>query len=1283
MAEQFPFLANISTGDLIHFAPNLQERLNPYFAGGEQRQINPYDEQYSRLGEFALGATAASTALYDAHRMRLDPMDYIHAGIRIAEDFSPSQILRTFNAGDFFSQFTSANSAERFISPQQVRKLRNTPWFGDLLYRTGPDAAFSATIHGLTFRDGQVLAGDIVALDNARIMTSRGTPNLAAAYSRATGFKGIPDVVDSNKLVMPIEYSTAGGQVRKESFYFTGGSTKSKAILNQAHGILTEWVQRANRLAESPFEMEPFATGIGKLRKATQKFLFGLDPTLAVKSGAALPTLGRMVWKWGILGTGAYLGYQTADWAVREADVLDNTPFAEGITAGIATAGIKANLLASQVADAIPGARAYQEYQEEVAPGSTSLTKLAALPLMGSLSGLTGAYLTTLWDRASITRELMAADQTLSLPQALAEADPIVAQRAKNFASETFDSLTMNKFKGRKVPFLGNFGRAKQFGFMGMIAGALLAAPFIPGALIPEYSADELEEIYSGKKEVPVRKGRFWELGRTPYEGTRIQYFRPHWYPRMLQRSYEKSLGIEDRSPFKQWLLENFTYDIEREQYYDRPYPITGVAFEDIPIIGPVLGATIGQLIKPQQLMHTEEWIQKGEKSFSSATKVLRLEERSGEGIRPDRGDTPPGTPIISTDLTQMLGEQFYRMTELIGLVGFSLSSIKNAITGSDEWFDQEERLQSARRMYGAERKYWDLSLGGGLGTTEFFRRLYPHRRRQIPEYNPIRNTMPEWLPGPGERSPDFRHGDPFTKIPEGELRLPGIGFVARFPELEGLDPENYPIAYKYKILSDVAPYTDRTSRMELIVRAAIKRGELTSREVELFKTAKQQMQEMKQSKKIFYQYQLLTGDASMNLPGTEGKNQSKEILALINENIKKREPEKSVMDTIVGGYWEGLIKSSQSPLEALTPLAPVSKLMHLQSAIEDYERTQVYGPDIAFWDEPIDNFIMPFIRESIDLAGGTVIPKEIERERQLKAYFDMLEYTKNTRLAQKAKEEALYGIAKLYEDAAEETLVGVNPYSRNFKAIFRALPRNERDYFNSFSKAKSIEDRERILELIPENEKRIYRAQWELMYTDELRKQLDKGLIPENLKSKALDELERLYENRHTEGFPLTPDLREEYESTKEKDETYGDWFRRTIIVQQAAMEGGLPGPDWVGWHPAVDLDDIKLKIIQKEGLDIHDFDLWESDARAAAHRDFFDDAAEELVETETPKDGRTESEVQAQVEEIFADLGISGQVHVYALESNNEENTYKIMLDLSELRDDQARDILEEMAA
>jgi hypothetical protein len=54
----------------------------------------------------------------------------------------------------------------------------------------------------------------------------------------------------------------------------------------------------------------------------------------------------------------------------------------------------------------------------------------------------------------------------------------------------------------------------------------------------------------------------------------------------------------------------------------------------------------------------------------------------------------------------------------------------------------------------------------------------------------------------------NFQKGDPYIKVDEGYARLPGKGYEAIHPELEGLNFEDYPDIDRMRILGDVAPYS-------------------------------------------------------------------------------------------------------------------------------------------------------------------------------------------------------------------------------------------------------------------------------------------------------------------------------------------------------------------------------------------------------------------------------------------------------------------------------------------
>lgn len=150
--------------------------------------------------------------------------------------------------------------------------------------------------------------------------------------------------------------------------------------------------------------------------------------------------------------------------------------------------------------------------------------------------------------------------------------------------------------------FLGKAAR-------GIAEGQAAIAGIIPGGMGYQ---EKKEQILEG--DVPIRQGRFWPLGTTPFQGGKIMYYRPSWY-RKLQGGamytsdsfgspVEKFMYGYDFSPLRP--LDPYRY--ERKHYEDRPYPVTGEYFSGP--FGPVtdvLNMTVGKILKPQLRMHEAE----------------------------------------------------------------------------------------------------------------------------------------------------------------------------------------------------------------------------------------------------------------------------------------------------------------------------------------------------------------------------------------------------------------------------------------------------------------------------------------------------------------------------------------------------------------------------------------------------------------------------------------------------------------------------------------------------
>lgn len=130
---------------------------------------------------------------------------------------------------------------------------------------------------------------------------------------------------------------------------------------------------------------------------------------------------------------------------------------------------------------------------------------------------------------------------------------------------------------------------------------------------------------------------------------------------------------------------------------------------------------------------------------------------------------------------------------------------------------DESKFIANAGDIDSFTRQFWDAGIGGlGGETAEIGRRFLPEfsRRRRV---NPLMNTMADqhaWLPE------KFYIGDPYTKVINGEARLPGAGYEA----INQLHPDQfasdgYGAIDRYKILADIAPNSPEYKYWKQIVK--------------------------------------------------------------------------------------------------------------------------------------------------------------------------------------------------------------------------------------------------------------------------------------------------------------------------------------------------------------------------------------------------------------------------------------------------------------------------------
>lgn len=709
----------------------------------------------------------------------------------------------------------------------------------------------------------------------------------------------------------------------------------------------------------------------------------------------------------------------------------------------------------------------------------------------------------------------------------------------------------------------------------GVAYGQAGLAGILPGGKSYE---EKRTEIMEG--EVAIKAGRFWPLGNTPWEGGRTQYYRPSWY-RRLKSGYsytddthgsplERLAFGYDFSPLRP--LD--PYRFERKHYEDRPYPTTGEYFTGP--WGPMTSAlnmTVGRVLKPQIKMHKDElesglsqylptgqqgaffappgtagasafvgatgggaapntslgtaqaMINKSNQSLAAAGSYAPMTGRnmafsaisdfnqtlSNQAGTPWQGSYGPvsmpgqmtprviggASPVSTRDLGYQMRQLGYEAQELAGIYGFATGAVREKLGfGNLDMTTPRPVLDSPGRAYGSTRGFWSLGLGGlgdipsplegnlaNIEISEIVRRFVPRERTGTQFVNPIKNRMGQehgWLPSAESGYYlDFTRGDPFTKVSEGEMRLPGIGYE-RFNDLHSDRFGEYGLVDQHKILGDVAPWSqeyralDRSIDSQVSDAAARERIETTRMQV---------------------------------------ADKSKE------HNFKPYEHQYEIPTSLGESMERGWEKFTHLD----TPFH--TKFMQNRTAVEDWERNNVYGSTFPQWQNPIEDFFMPMLHKSTQrnpisaalVLGGTgtlfgksargkvigatigaglgfassvigkgqemisgkrYMPQYRREEVALEEYADILEYVKQTRLAGQARQMGDMTAAAEFTKRASTTMYGLDVYNAPLSQIAQAMPKRKREHFEAMMYAP-VQEREQILSTAGRLERRALQAVW------------------------------------------------------------------------------------------------------------------------------------------------------------------------------------------------------------
>lgn len=334
---------------------------------------------------------------------------------------------------------------------------------------------------------------------------------------------------------------------------------------------------------------------------------------------------------------------------------------------------------------------------------------------------------------------------------------------------------------------------------------------------IPDQEKYQLQ--VTGNKDVPVKQARWWEMGRTPFQGGKTLYYRPHqqflegsqWeFTDTLYGSKKEYLeyGTLFPTPINLFGIKpifNPNYFITKHQE-DRPYPYANNSnLSYIPFLGPLQGGIQNLFTgnaEHQFLQSSSQSININDFNFTidQSMKIPLTDQSAISSIKNKQLYFQNEKIETQNPVSEGFSKERKHVEDYLGMIGFvgSLNKTENT--------ELKKEVANPDLMLG-NRLYYQKELGSMFGQTEYFRRFVNNYYGKYGSkyYNPIPNakfiTEYDWLPK--EYYIDFFHGDVYQSMPYGEVRLPGQAYE-RTHELI----DDYGKIDQFKIIQNVAPYS-------------------------------------------------------------------------------------------------------------------------------------------------------------------------------------------------------------------------------------------------------------------------------------------------------------------------------------------------------------------------------------------------------------------------------------------------------------------------------------------
>jgi hypothetical protein len=319
-----------------------------------------------------------------------------------------------------------------------------------------------------------------------------------------------------------------------------------------------------------------------------------------------------------------------------------------------------------------------------------------------------------------------------------------------------------------------------------------------------------------------------------------------------------------------------------------------------------------------------------------------------------------------------------------------------------------------------------------------------------------------------------------------------------------------------------------------------------------------------------------------------------------------------------LGKYSEAVFfQGDQNPLNPMryVPTQFHAKVAQQRTVLEQYIQQEAVGTRMRRWERPLHDFLAPYLRGAVNrMTGVKVISKDVQYRRELDTTIDMLGYLRGLHLA--AEEPGERGT---YISQSKRTITGANLFG-DTGYVASLLESREARYFRKFVDEPDPKIRKKILAVVPDDVSEALQAQW--VKREAVIKEAETG-----------EQIEL-----GSQGKLYTKEDLNEYKRAKTKLQL-GDYLRSKKIAKFFFTKKlHLPDdPDSAALASNLDYQDVKLKMVQLQGYDEHDFNLFDDRSDTLWRKPYVDGAVREL----TSGDSRSQDQLRQAVEQMMMAAG------------------------------------------